>query len=100
MSTFDQSVLLARARISALRALARAGGRPTAAQLLRAVDPVLGDLLPVPTTAAAGDVEREFWRVLVDRWQAIDAALTPTAASPVRPGRGSTVVTSRVMARR
>ena len=82
--TMDQSVLLARARLSALRALVRSGGRPTAAQLLRAVEPVLGDLLPIPAEAAAGDVEREFWGVLLGRWEHIDAALSVPAALPAR----------------
>jgi len=92
MSTFDESILVARARLSACRALARAGGVPTAAQLLRAVEPVLGDLLPVPIAAAAGEVEREFWHVLCDRWQAIDSAIGVAAESVVGKPRGRTVV--------
>ena len=84
MSTFNDAVLLARARISALRALVRSGGRPTAAQLLRAVEPVLGDLVPIPAEAASGDLEREFWGVLLGRWQSIDAALSVPRTLPAR----------------
>lgn len=39
---------LARARLLALRAQTAAGGPPTTRQLRRAVEPMLGDLLPLP----------------------------------------------------
>jgi hypothetical protein len=99
MSTFDQSVLLARARISALRALVRAGGKPAAGQLLRAVEPLVGDLLPIPRAPAASEVEREFWAVLAGRWQAIDAAISVAAATPAGAPHGGTVVSRQRTAR-
>lgn len=43
--------LLARVRVLALRQQVRAGGELTAWQLTRAIAPVLGDLLPLPSAA-------------------------------------------------
>lgn len=40
--------LIARVRVQALRAQVEAGGEVKAWQLMRAIEPVVGDLLPLP----------------------------------------------------
>lgn len=50
--------LISRCRVAALHAMVEAGGEPTSAQLRRAIEPVLGDLLPLPPSPLAGDEAR------------------------------------------
>lgn len=45
--TWEERCAIARVRTEALRAMARAGGTPQGWQLRRALEPILGDLLPL-----------------------------------------------------
>lgn len=53
--------LVSRARVKALQAMVKAGGTPRPAQLRRALEPVLGDLLPLPIVAADTPAARAEW---------------------------------------
>ena len=50
--------LISRCRVAALHAMVEAGGQPTSAQLRRAIEPVLGDLLPLPGSPPADEEAR------------------------------------------
>ena len=56
--------LISRVRVKALAAMIEAGGEPSAAAIKRALEPVLGDLLPLPDQAAelAGDRQKALER--------------------------------------
>ena len=51
--------LVSRVRVKALRALVEAGGEPSRGQLRRAIEPVLGDLLPLPSEPLPEEWERQ-----------------------------------------
>jgi len=94
--THEQAILLSRVRLLALRSLVAAGGEPDGRQLLRAIEPVLGDLLTDAATpagdaqarqlaAAAGLKWRSLDRTLSDRFAAVDGRDRHAGAKP--PGR-------------
>lgn len=58
---FLKPYLVSRARVKALQAMVKAGGTPRPAQLRRALEPVLGDLLPLAIVAADTPAERAEW---------------------------------------
>lgn len=51
--------LVSRVRVKALHAMVEAGGSPSAGMIRRSLEPVLGDLLPLPPTAAAAADDRQ-----------------------------------------
>ena len=84
---------VARVRVLALRALVLAGGSPTSEQMRRAVDPVLGDLVPLPGHITAADVERAVadaegaLTLRVVSGSELPAGMHPLAARPGDVGR-------------
>ena len=65
--------LLARVRCLALREQALAGGEPTAWQLTRAIAPVLGDLLPLPSEGDRDPAARPGHVQAAAKWDRLDA---------------------------
>jgi len=51
--------LISRVRVKALAAMIEAGGCPSAGAIVRAFEPVLGDLLPLPDQAAESGADRQ-----------------------------------------
>lgn len=99
MITWEKQCMTARVRVLALRALVSAGGPLRDEQLVRAVEPVLGDLLPLPSSPAAEAGDRQKAAATAGRWAAIDAALTGDGASLASGVGARTVVMSGVRAR-
>lgn len=92
MSRFERNVMLSRVRLLALRAMVQAGGNPGASSLLRAVEPVLGDLLPLPSQACSERSARELAAAAGVQWQKLDRAIS---ADVTASGRGRGVLASR-----
>ena len=77
----------------------RCRGRAGAEQLLHAVEPVLGDLTPLPASAAGSAEERAFWAALLGRWAAIAVDGLVAAEATGNCGSHSTVITEGVSGR-
>lgn len=97
--SWETNCMLARVRVNALRALVSAGGEPRAEQLVRAVEPVLGDLLPLPSSAAAAAAAREKAADAAGRWAAIDVLLSAVGTSRAVARPAATVVTETALGR-
>ena len=64
--------MLSRVRCAALRAMVLAGGEVSGEQLVRALRPVLGDLLPLPMAPADGDEARATAGRQAAGWELLD----------------------------
>lgn len=91
MTTFQDNVCIARVRLLALRAQVSAGGEPRAEQIIRSIEPVCGDLLPLPASAAADPEARAAAAAALAKWQAIDRVLTHVVSPPGPTRRAAAV---------
>jgi len=54
---WEDRCLVSRCRVAALRAIVDLGGQPSTPQLKRAIEPVLGDRVPLPWLEDPDDLE-------------------------------------------
>lgn len=97
--------LLARVRVLALREQVLAGGDAAAWQLTRAIDPILGDLLPLPREADPDPAARPRHLDAAEKWERLDAsagaaggpvAIASTAAAETRARGGRARAATRL----